>query len=196
SQSPKPEKSKDVVPEIDKILVYETPYLPHDIDRPSDEYSIVVLHVEDNIRSTETNNIEHTESAETLQSFMEHLKTQADEWGYSHIKINFFEDLFYWCNPIDKILFTDVLEKCDMIFVFMSDNFRPGKLKRYGLPESSVNFALKTSNDFPTVKTVGACDQCKLYAKDFDFHLNYSSYKNSKDIDLYERTLREIYENL
>ncbi|XP_052057707.1 uncharacterized protein LOC127698339 [Mytilus californianus] len=209
SQSPKPEKSDDIDARKGKISVCETLNLPQDVDRTSDEYSkskrylkamkntdIVVLHVEDNISLKETNNMENTDSVESLQSFKDHLQTLADEWGYNHIKINFFEDVFVWCNYNNKISFTDVMDKCGMIFFYMSKKFLPGKLKRYGLSESSVNFALKALNDFPKVKIVCAYEQCKLYKKDFEIHLDYCKYKKSKDEDLYESTLREIFEKL
>ncbi|CAC5420831.1 unnamed protein product [Mytilus coruscus] len=208
-QSPKPEKSNDIDARKEKISVYETPNLPNDVDRTSDEYSkserylkamkhtdIVVLHVEDNICLKETNNVENMDSAESLQNFKDHLKTLADEWGYNHIKINFFEDVFVWCNHNNKISFTDVMNKCGMIFFYMSKNFLPGKLRRYGLSESGVKFALKYLNDFPKVKTVRVCEQCKLYEKGFEIHLDYCKYKKSKDVDLYESTLREIFEKL
>ncbi|CAG2239480.1 unnamed protein product [Mytilus edulis] len=160
-QSPKPEKSNDIDAQKEKTPVCETLTLPNDVDRKSDEYNeserhlktmnqtdIIILHVEDNVCSKKTNDMEITDSAEGLQSFKDHLHTLADEWGYNYIKINFFEDIFRWCNNNNKIRFTDVMDKCSLIFFYMSDHFLPVKLKRYGLSESSVQFALKALDDF------------------------------------------------
>ncbi|VDI61620.1 Hypothetical predicted protein [Mytilus galloprovincialis] len=208
-QSPKPEKSIDINAQKEKLLVCETLTLPDDVDRKSNEYSeserhlkkmnqtdIIILHVEDNVCLKKTNDMEITDSTESLQSFKDHLLTLADEWGYNYIEINFFEDIFRWCNNNHKIRFTDVMDKCKLVFVYMSDHFLPGKLKRYGLSESSVQFALKALDDFPKVKIVCACEQDKLSEKDHKIHLDYCKYKRSKDVDLYENILREIIENL
>lgn len=140
--------------------------------------------------------MENTDSAESLKNFKDHLHTLADVWGYNYIKINFFEDIFVWCNDNNKIRFTDVMDKCKLIFFYMSDNFLTVKLKRYGLSETSVNFALKALDDFPKVKIVCATEEGNLYEKDHDIHLDYCKYKKSKDVDLYENTLIEIFENL
>lgn len=157
---------------------------------------IIILHVEDNVCLEKSNDMEITDCAESLQSFKDHLHTLADEWGHNYIKINVFEDVFVWCNNNNKIRFTDVMDKCGMIFFYMSEHFLPGKLKRYGLSDSSVQFALKALDAFPKVKIVCACEQGKLYDKDYEIHLDYCKYKKSKDVDLYENTLREFFENL
>ncbi|XP_076097443.1 uncharacterized protein LOC143067791 [Mytilus galloprovincialis] len=208
-QFPKPEKSNDIDAQKEKIPVCETLTLPNDVDGQSDEYSeskrhlkklnqtdIIILHVEDNVCLKKTNDTENTDSAEGLQSFKDHLHTLAEEWGYNYIEINYFEDIFRWCNNNNKIRFTDVMDKCKLIFFYMSEHFLPVKLKRYGLSETSVNFALKALDDFPKLKIVCATEEGKLYKKDHEIHLDYCKYKKSKDVDLYENTLIEIFENL
>ncbi|XP_071164577.1 uncharacterized protein [Mytilus edulis] len=208
-QSPKPEKFNDIDTQKEKMPVCETLTLPNDVDRKSDEYSkseqylkavkhtdIIILHVEDNVCLQKTNDMEITDITDSIQSFKDHLKMLADTWGYNYIKINLFEDIFVWCNNNDKIHFQDVMDKCKLIFFYMSDHFSPAKLERYGLFESSVQFAIKALDDFPKVKIVCACEQGKLYKKDHEIHLDYCKYRKTKDVDLYEGTLIEIFEKL
>ncbi|CAC5409106.1 unnamed protein product [Mytilus coruscus] len=102
-------KSNDIDARKEKISVCETHNLPHDVDRTSGEYSkskrylkamnhtgIVVFHVEDCLK--EINNVENTDSAESLQSFKDHLQTS---WAIITLKLIFLKT--FSCGAITII---------------------------------------------------------------------------------------------
>ena len=86
--------------------------------------------------------------------------------------------------------------KVTVIFVYISKDYTPVTIKRIGLAESSFQYAINQTEEYPRIKTV--CD-CKdwFYLQSYPkYLLNYYKYKQSIDREEYKSKLSSLLETI
>ena len=139
--------------------------------------------------------LERTNEITEVLKFKDHLKDLVTEMGYNNISIKLLEEEFPKEDSKVNVTLEELLARYKYIFVYISKDYIPCKIKRIGLAESSFQYAIELPQKYSQIKTVCDCEDW-LYFKGYPTYLNYYKYKQSIDLEEYKSKLRSLLETI
>ena len=135
--------------------------------------------------------LEKTNDITEVLKFENHLKDLVTELGYNNISIKLLEEEFHQEDGKETVKLNDLFAKCGYIFVYISKNSVPTRIKRIGLAESYFQH----SKVYPRIKPVCDCANWH-YLEGYTTYLNYYKYKQSNDLEEYKSKLSSLLETM
>lgn len=137
--------------------------------------------------------LERTYELTEVYKFKYHLEDLVTEMGYNNISIKLLEEELSQEDSKVQVTLEDLLTRYKYIFVYISKDSVPTRIKRGGLAESSFKYAIKHTEEYTRIKTVCDCEDWN-YLEDYPTYLNYFRYKQSLDLEEYKSKLLTLLE--
>ena len=140
--------------------------------------------------------LERTSEITEVLKFKDHLKNLVTEMDYNNISIKVLEEEFPQEDSKVKVTLEYLLARYTYIFVYISKDYTPATIKRIGLAESSFQYAINQTEEYPRIKTVCDCRDWFYLQSYPKYLLNYYKYKQSIDREEYKSKLSSLLETI